>query len=253
MAGLSVGPAPRGGTATDGIERLNRRLLVAALAFAALTALAVHAYLAGLARGHAGPTVPVVVATRNIPVHTVLTPAMLAVVRFAPADRPPTAASAVGTVVGSITAVPIFAGQPVVVQDLSRASAPVSLSYAIAPGERAFTVAVGPTTGVGEMIHPGDHVDVMGLFSAGTDGLRATTVITVSQDVLVLAVGQSMVGQAATPPASYSTVTLEVTPEQAAALAYTAARGELILTLRSVTDSARASAPPLTGAAVLGG
>lgn len=227
-------------------------MALGALAVAVLAALAVHAYLVRAGRSRPEVTVPVVTAARDIAAHTVVTAAMLTVDHLPPALLPPGAAGAVGAVAGAVTVHPVFAGQAVVAADLSRTATPAALSYAIAPGQRAFTLPVGPTSGVGEMIQPDDHVDVLALFTQGTDGLSETKVVTVAQDLLVLAVGQDIAGQPGPVPTTYSIVTLEVTPLQAATLDYAEARGQVQLTLRSVTDKARAPSPPVTGAMVWG-
>ncbi len=234
----------------DAAERLNRRLALGALALALVAALAVHAYLAGLARRAAQPaTTPVLVAARAIPAHSLLTAAMLQVARFTPATAPPGALTNLGEAVGAITLAPLYAGQPLVQADLSGTRRPASLSFAIAPGQRAITIAVGPTNGVGEMIVPGDHVDVLVTFTVS----GATTVDTLAEDVLVLAVGQRIAGQGGAVPTNYSTVTLEVSPAAAQQVAFAESRGQLTLTLRSVTDQASVSLAPETGSELAGG
>lgn len=233
----------------DGIERLNRRLALGALLLAALAALAVHAYLTGMAHRALLPqTVPVLVAATDIPAHTAITPAMLTVAQYAPGNRPAQALSTPAEVRGAVSTAEIYRGQPVVAPDVSRPTAPLSLSYAVAPGMRAFTMAVGPTSGVGDMIVPGDHVDVLAVFSKGS----ATTVDTMLEDVLVLAVAQRTVGQSTPVPASYTDVTLQVWPADAARLVYAASRGSLQLTLRAVTDNAQVAVPPETGSSLPG-
>ncbi len=233
----------------DAVDRLNRRLALGALLLAALAAIAVHAYLSGLAHRALLPqTVPVLVAATNIPAHTTLTPAMLAVMQYAPGNRPVQALSTVAAASGAISTTQIYRGQAVVAPDLARPSAPPSLSFAIAPGMRAYTLAVSPVTAVGEMITPGDHVDVLAVFSQGT----TTTVDTLLQDVPVLAVAQRTVGQSTPIPASYTDLTLQVTPAAAARLAYAASRGSLQLTLRAVTDNTLAPVAPEKGADIPG-
>ena len=234
----------------DAAERLNRRLAVTGLGLALVTALAVHAYLTGLARRAARPTTtPVLVAARAIPAHSLLTAAMLQVAPFTPATAPPGALTNLGQAVGGITVAPLYPGQPLVQADLSGTRRPASLSFAVAPGQRAITIAVGATNGVGEMIVPGDHVDVLVTFTSGT----ATTVDTLAQDVLVLAVGQRIAGQGGAVPTNYSTVTLQVSPAAAQQVAFAESRGQLTLTLRSVTDQASVALPAETGAELTGG
>jgi pilus assembly protein CpaB len=236
----------------DAAERLTRRLGLVALAAAVLAGLLARAALAHLAAARAPRTVPVVVAARDIPARTVLTPAWLAVARVVPALVPPEAVASPAAVRGLVTTAPLYAGQVLVWPDVARGAVPYGLSYAIPAGERAFTVPVGPTTGVAGLIRPGDRVDVLAVFGQGTDGLPHTTVVAVAQDVLVLAVDQDVVGGPGPAPSGYSTVTLEVAPRQAEVLAYAVARGQVVLTLRGATDQAPAALGPVTGQAVWG-
>lgn len=233
----------------DAIERLNRKLALGALALAILAALAVHAYLAGATRRALLPqTVPVVIAATDIPAHTAITAAMVTVAQYAPGNRPVQALESAKDAVGGITTVGVYRGQAVVSPDLSRAAAPASLSYAVTPGMRAYTLSVNVTSGVGDMIQPADHVDVLGVFALNGNA----TVDTVLQNVRVLAVAQRTVGQGTAVPKSYGDVTLEVWPADAARLAYAGSRGLLQLTLRGVTDAALPAVPPDTGAGLIG-
>jgi Flp pilus assembly protein CpaB len=65
-------------------------------------------------------------------------------------------------------------------------------------------------------------------------------------------VGQRLVGETTPVPPSYSTVTLAVTPAQAAVLAYASTRGGLTLDLRNVTDQATIQLAPETGVGIPG-
>ena len=217
-----------------------------------LAGFAVHAYLVAAARRALRPhTVPVVVARQSIPAHTALTAAMLTVAQYTPAIRPAGAAASVAKLAGDITHVPLAQGEPVLPQDLSRVNAPSSLSYAIHPGMRAVTLPVNLASGVADLIHPGDHVDVLAIFRPKTSG-ALPVVDTLEQNLKVLAVGQHLVGQSGKQPASYTSVTLEVTPLAAERLAFATTQGSVQLTLRSVTDHARTTAAPVTGAGIPG-
>lgn len=233
----------------DAAARLNRHLGLGALGLAVVAALAIHAYLSGLASRAVRPvTTPVLVAARTLPAHTLLTAAMVRMAAFAPATAPVGALTTPAAALGKITLAPVYAGQPLVAADLSGTGAPASLSYAVAPGQRAITLAVGATNGVGEMIVPGDHVDILVTFSGG----GVTTVDTLAQDVLVLAVGQRVDGQGGAVPTSYSDVTLQVSPGTAQQVVFATSRGQITLTLRSVSDQGLVSLPAETGSELPG-
>ena len=240
----------------EAIERVNRQMLLAALVLAVLAALAARAYLQGIAHKALVPqTVPVVVAATDIPAHTTITPAMLVIGQYAAGNRPAQAVTALKDAVGGVTTVAIYRGQAVVAPDLSRAATPDSLSYAVPPGMRAYTIAVSATSGVADLIHPDDRVDVLAVFTGGGAGgapAGGNTVDTLEQNVRVLAVGQHIAGTGGQVPTSYTDVTLEVSPAQAAQLAFALSRGTLQLTLRSVTDSTPVAVAPETGAEIPG-
>jgi pilus assembly protein CpaB len=236
----------------DAVERLNRQLLLAALVLGALAALAARAYLLGIERRALLPqTVPVVVAATDIPPHTLLTASMLTLAQYPPGNRPAQAVTALQDAVGAVTTVPLYRGQALVAPDLSRKATPLSLSYAVTPGMRAYTLAVSATSGVAGLLRPDDRVDVLAVFTAA-GGPGQTTVDTLEQNLRVLAVGQRFSGEGGPVPTTYTTVTLEVTPAQAARLAFAASRGTLELTLRAATDTEVGPVAPESGAEIPG-
>ena len=239
----------------DAVERLNRRLLLAALGLGVVAAIVAHAYLQGLTHRVAPPrTVPVVIAVQDIPAHTAVTATMVRVAQFRPSDLPAAAVTSAALAVGTITTTEVYQGQPLVRGDLSSQATPLTLSYAVPPGMRAFTLAISTTSGVAELIQPGDHVDVLAAFTgqAGGGGAATTTVDTLEQDLDVLAVGQRVAGQPGPVPAAYTTVTLAVSPGQAAILAFASSRAALSLDLRNVADSSSVGVPPENGAGIPG-
>ena len=238
----------------DAVERLNRRLLLAALGLGVVAAIVAHAYLQGLTHRVAPPrTVPVVIAVQDIPAHTAVTATMVRVAQFRPSDLPAAAVTSAALAVGTITTTEVYQGQPLVRGDLSSQATPLTLSYAVPPGMRAFTLAISTTSGVAELIQPGDHVDVLAAFTAQPAGGAATTTVdTLEQDLDVLAVGQRVAGQPGPVPAAYTTVTLAVSPGQAAILAFASSRAALSLDLRNVADSGSVGVPPENGAGIPG-
>jgi len=109
---------------------------------------------------------------------------------------------------------------------------------------RAISVNVSGAAAVSGMVQPTDHVDVLGTFSFPSktvQGEMELVTLTILQDVLVLATGKEtaktrlFAGNAS--GATYSTVTLEVTPREAEMLAFSEQiKGRLLLTLRNPDD-----------------
>jgi len=109
---------------------------------------------------------------------------------------------------------------------------------------RAISINCSGAASVSGMVHPNDHVDVIGTFAfPGADGKVRNGDIetrTILQNVLVLATGQTTaktrVGMG--PAQGYATVTLEVTPREAEIIAFTEhMKGRLVLTLRNRSDT----------------
>ena len=146
-------------------------------------------------------------------------------------------------------------------------------SAQVAGGERAMTISVSDVTGVGGLIQPNDHVDILGTFestaprmtssasaksgkdfkamqeyfvgkaieSAGAGG--DTVALTLLQNVTVLATGKRC-SEVTLPGGQsfgrgeeeYESVTLLVTPAEAQLLVFAQGYGELTLTLRNPED-----------------
>lgn len=116
----------------------------------------------------------------------------------------------------------------------------------INPGYRAMAIRVEPASAVGYLIEPGSLVDVLGTFTVPEDrfegfasqaGLVSRTVL---QGVRVLAVDRAASRRAFLDlqDAGFSSVTLEVTPQQAETLtaAVDQVKRALTLTLRNPDD-----------------
>lgn len=125
---------------------------------------------------------------------------------------------------GLITLVPISAGEQILSNKFG--AGVETLALALNPGFRAYTLEVNETSGVGNLIRPGNHVDVLTKLDSGKQEVTSF----VFQNLQVLAVGQKLTLSQHTPKnqdstsndgnMGYSTVTLAVTPEQAETLMY---------------------------------
>lgn len=204
-----------------------------------------------LAASPAAPAlVPVVVAARDIPARTRLSPAWLRVRQAVPANLPDGTGATVAAFVGKVTTEPIGAGSAVTRQAVAAPSAALGMAFALPSTLRAVTVTLDPTDTADQFARPGDHVDILVTDEPGSGPAEARTVL---QNVRLLAVGTQTAPDAA-PSASASGpahVTVAVAPAQAQALVLAAARGKIHLTLRAADDNAVAllpafpAAPPL--------
>lgn len=110
---------------------------------------------------------------------------------------------------------------------------------------RAISLNIGGSQGVSGMIMPNDRVDILGTFvlpSKTIPGEMESVTLTVLQDVTVLATGQllakqQLLAERSRRGASYSTITVEVTPKEAELLVFAEqSNGQLTLALRNPSD-----------------
>lgn len=148
------------------------------------------------------------------------------------------------------------AGSPILERDVIRPNAPGFLSAVLRPGMRAVSVGVDAVTGNAGLIQPGDYVDIIlvqensrrnGL-EAAFEKARAVVSETIVENARVIAVGSTFLQATAAESGSenrgegratnHRTVTIEVMPRAAEAVAVASRLGSLTLALRSfaITD-----------------
>lgn len=150
---------------------------------------------------------------------------------------------------GAVTRAPIAAGEPLTADNLARPGDRGFLAAVLAPGFRAVTLNVSPSTGVAGFVLPGDRVDLVltrGL-DAGQGNPRRFVSETIARDIRVVGSDQRLNHPGPKDPAVMpQTVTLEVTPRQAELLALAGERGRLSLSLRSLAQGPEDARPLLT-------
>jgi pilus assembly protein CpaB len=163
--------------------------------------------------------------------------------------------------VKNVALVPIKKGEQLTFNKLTEPGVRTGLAPQITPGRRAITIPVNDNSGVGRLIKAGDRVDVIGILDSGK-GKEGKLARTILQDVVVLAAGKSVTNniprviesdgpggkdrvRSLAEDTSYGSVTLEVEPVQAQALALVMANGDssVYLSLRNNDDSERQNFP----------
>ncbi len=191
----------------------------------------------------AGPKVSVVVPTRDLPVGMVLTDNVVAA-REVLADLVyPNAIPAddFDKYKGQALIRSVFKGRPLLRTDLRPDVA--DFSGTLAEGIRAITVDIDELNAVAHMVQPGNRVDLMLAMQREEGG---QTVVPFMDRMKVLATGQRVVQEGDDKPGSarktstYSTLTLEVTPPQAARLTLAQSIGKLRYVLRNEKDETSA-------------
>jgi pilus assembly protein CpaB len=199
----------------------------------------------------AAPVVPdgpeVLVATRALPVGTILDATAL---KFQPwpkelvekayfIRRETDLKSLQGTVVRNA----ITAGQPITQGALVHPGDRGFLAAALGPGMRAVTVPVSAATAVAGFVFPGDRVDLVltQTVVGGGDGPPLKVSETVLRNLRVLATDQrtdnTTDDNGKTVVKTFSSVTVEATPQLAEKLAVVQTLGTLSLSLRSLADN----------------
>ena len=185
-------------------------------------------------------TVPVVVATRAIPVGTLLTKDDLKVVAWPAKTQVPGAFSNVPAVVDRGVIAPIGLNEPVTTNRVAGPDAGAGLPPIIPAGMRAISVRVNEVIGVAGFVLPGTRVDV--LVAVDDDGddsnKREPMARTVVSNVQVLTAGTryDKVEAKSGESQKSTVVTLAVLPEDGERIALATNEGKLSLVLRNPLD-----------------
>ena len=234
-------------------------LLVGALVIAAITAFMARTLMVGTPApvADAAPTpggpapvsgVEVLVATKALPVGTILGPESIKFVPW-PAELVEgayyrKADTDLKALQGTVVRFAIPAGQPITQGGLVKPGDRGFLAAALGPGMRAVTVPVSAQSAVAGFVFPGDRVDLLltQTVAGGGDGPPLKASETVLRNLRVLATDQKTAKQTDesgnTVVNTYSTVTVEATPRIAEKIAVAQTLGSLSLSLRSIADNA---------------
>ncbi len=147
------------------MKRSNRLILLIGFFLAAVAFVGIILILQGNSGG-AGPSAPpttatIVVAARDISLGTKLQAADLTTTSVPILSKPTDSYDLVTTVIGQTVRTDVTSGQYISTAVFSAASAAANIGKTLTPGKVAIAVQVDQVTGVGTLIQPGDHVDVV--------------------------------------------------------------------------------------------
>jgi pilus assembly protein CpaB len=151
---------------------------------------------------------------------------------------------------GAVLAYPASAGEPLIWAQLEGQRTP-TFSARLTAGRRAVTVPVDEISSLSGMVEPGDLIDIV--VSVSKDKQHFT--FTLLQSVAVLATGTKASQQEKTAdgrPRSFSTITLDTSPEDAKRVIAAREVGRVTALLRAPNDSAAVSAQRSDAQALLG-
>lgn len=165
-------------------------------------------------------------------------------------------------VVGRTPRERVLADEVLRVERLARADAGVGLNAIITPGRRAMTIETDTESGMAGLLQPGNYVDVIVTIRPDDEEQAGGKWVTetILQTVRILAVGSKLGSKVAEEGKSKKnqarvrpSVTVEVTLEEAEALALATSRGDLHLVMRSDIDIVQQQTDgPLTSNSLLG-
>jgi len=139
-------------------------------------------------------------------------------------------------VAGRVLAQSVRSGEPVLQAHLAR-NASAGFSSQLAEGMRALTFPVDDEASISGMLSPGDRIDILFTTMAGNE----TVTLPLLLDVPVIATGVRTTTNAAylddkNPSRQYNTVTVTVTPENAARITLAQDAGKITVALRQPQD-----------------
>ncbi len=194
-------------------------------------------------------TVPVVVTAQAIPHDTPLQPTMFKVVNYPRDGVPAGSFHAVQDLMasggGNRTAQRDLAVNEVILAENATGSNESStLSRTLEAGKRAVSIRSNDVAGVGGFIVPGDRIDVLATHASATKS-DVTVTETLAQNLRVLGVDQTSSVDASKPNVAKA-ITVEATPQQAAAISLAQSVGSVTLVLRKPHDATEAQRHAIT-------
>ena len=204
-----------------------------AVAIAALATFGVYRVLENTKASSRVATRPLVVAAKSIPEGSAIDRASLSVREWPVATIPAGAYSNADSLIGRVTRVAVFEGEPFVPGRLAPSGTGPGIEVKITPGKRAMALRINDVAGVSGLIQPNSRVDV--LVNIRSDGGRQVSKLFM-ENMRVLSVGTRVVRDAEGKAIEAASAALEVTPDEAERLAVAINQGSIQLVLRGYGD-----------------
>jgi pilus assembly protein CpaB len=211
-----------------------KTILYGALVVAGAATFGAYRLLAANSANARVETVPVVVATADIPEGGAIDRVMLTTAMWPKPTVPTGAFSNIDSVQGRVARINIFIGEVIVPGRLAPAGTGPGLELKIPPGQRAMSVHINDVAGIAGLIQPNSRVDVLVNITEPTTGKQVAKLF--MENMRVLAIGTELQRDASGKPISAPTVTLAVTPEEAERLAVAMNQGSIAMVLRGYGD-----------------
>jgi pilus assembly protein CpaB len=191
--------------------------------------------------GATDETQPIFIAISDVPLGDLVTPQLLKLEQWPKGKIPKGAISRIEDLEGRRTRTKLYAGEPILENRLLGKGASEQGATALIPkGYRVVPVKVDLVSGGSSLIMPGDRVDVMvHLVRDTAREIQETVTRTILQDIKVFAVDDVVDlerEKEGTKNIAAKTISLLVTPEQAAKLMLATQLGIINLVMRSPED-----------------
>src|SRR3982751_774259 len=206
-----------------------------AVAIAAIATFGVYRVLENTKASSRIATRSLVVAARNLAEGSSIARSSLSVREWRVATVPAGAFASADSLIGRVTRVPIFEGEPFVPGRLAPSGTGPGIEVKITPGKRAMGLRINDVAGVSGLIQPNSRVDVLVNIRSNIDGGKQVSKLFM-ENMRVLSVGTRVERDAEGKAIEATTAALEVTPEEAERLAVAVNQGSIQLVLRGYGD-----------------
>jgi pilus assembly protein CpaB len=156
------------------------------------------------------------------------------------------------SITGRVLARPVRSGEPVLASHLAQDLA-AGFSSHLDPGMRALTIPVDEESSISGMLAPADRIDLFFTTTAGNE----TVTLPLLLNVPVIATGVRTLSNEAQIEkerlGQYRTVTVSVTPEDAAKITFAQDAGKITITLRQPSDASSVQVSRITKDTILNG
>jgi pilus assembly protein CpaB len=148
-----------------------------------------------------------------------------------------------GSFAGRKLSVTLKGGEPLLSVDVE--SAAVEFSSSVTNGNRGLTTEVDEVNSISGMLRPTDHIDLL-VTARGTGASTTETTFPLLTNVEVLATGQSThKAEGSEQMRTYTTITLQVSPQDAQRVIVAKSSGKLTAVLRNPEDAQAGTTTPM--------
>jgi pilus assembly protein CpaB len=199
-----------------------------------------------------GDLVQVVVAKEDIQAMETIDDRKLLIITVPGSYKMPGAFNQIESLYNSIAATSIKKGEQITAPRIIYPGEETGLSRQISEGKRAVSIQINADAAVGQLVKPGDRVDVLSIIDYGSGRIELMKAKTVLQDVYVLATGKRvtkeipLIGLKVDKEIkklnlntynNFNTITLELSPNEVQKLLFLVKVGKgVYLSLRNNTD-----------------